>query len=316
MNAVNPSVASCDHREQVLDSGGVVFADAAHHRRRGAHPLSVRLPVDTEPLNGRNLGVRPDPSAGFVFEDLGAPSRNRLQARCPQARDHMGERQPLALRDVPDLRSRERVKVNRGEGRFELPQQPFVEVDSQGWMVASLEQDPGPPGRDGFVDLLRDHLERQDVCALLLGFVAKDAEAATVDTDIGVVDVAVDDGGDLVPGVHLTPDGVGHRAELVQGHPPQTGSRVAHPTTARRRGPSRRCARPPAGRSGPDTLRTGVRLRARPRHGGATTRLRRRAAETPASRRVPGLRAETSRCSRGTPGSRPTRPRALAPTRA
>ena len=284
MNAVNPPVASCDHREQVLDSGGVVFADAAHHRRRGAHPLSVRLPVDTEPLNGRNLGVRPDPSAGFVFEDLGAPSRNRLQARCPQARDHMGERQPLALRDVPDLRSRERVKVNRGEGRFELPQQPFVEVDSQGWMVASL--------------------------------VAKDAEAATVDTDIGVVDVAVDDGGDLVPGVHLTPDGVGHRAELVQGHPPQTGSRVAHPTTARRRGPSRRCARPPAGRSGPDTLRTGVRLRARPRHGGATTRLRRRAAETPASRRVPGLRAETSRCSRGTPGSRPTRPRALAPTRA
>ena len=39
------------------------------------------------------------------------------------------------------------MKVNRGEGRFELPQQPFVEVDSQGWMVASLEQDPGPPGR-------------------------------------------------------------------------------------------------------------------------------------------------------------------------
>ena len=69
-----------------------------------------------------------------------------------------------------------------------------VNIDSPRTAVAI----PRPAGGNGLGDLGGDLLERQDIGVLILERSIEGAEAAAVDTDVCVVDVAVDDvGGDV-----------------------------------------------------------------------------------------------------------------------
>ena len=95
-----------------------------------------------------------------------------------------------------------------------------------------------PPSAIGLLDLLVEHLARQDVGVGVAGLAVEGAEVADGGADVGVVDVAVDVVGAVRLGVQPAADGVGGPAERGAGRGTRTGRRprrsveAASPSTA------------------------------------------------------------------------------------
>ena len=91
-------------------------------------------------------------------------------------------------------------------------------------MIAALQQRLIAAQGDGFLDLLVEHLARQDVGVGIGALAIERAEVADGGADVGVVDVAVDVVGAIRLGMQTATDGVGGPAQggqvaaVEQGH--------------------------------------------------------------------------------------------------
>ena len=117
-------------------------------------------------------------------------------------------------RDVADLLGRQAVDRER-EARLHPAEQILVPADRQLRVEAALQQDLHAAQVDGLLELLRELLARQHVAlGLVGGRPVEVAELAAGHADVRVVDVAIDDVGDLAVGVQRLAARVGGGAEL------------------------------------------------------------------------------------------------------
>src|SRR2546423_10885136 len=77
-------------------------------------------------------------------------------------------------------------RLDRGEGLF-------VPLDAEVWTVPTLQHDLGGAEVDSLSTATQDLVERTGPTLLVLGRPVEGAELAGSHTDIGVVDVAIDD---------------------------------------------------------------------------------------------------------------------------
>jgi hypothetical protein len=78
--------------------------------------------------------------------------------------------------------------------RLDRTEEIFVVVDREVGVMAALHQQPSAAERDRLLDLLEDDRLRQEVAlACVAGTAVERAELAVRVTDVGVVEVAVDD---------------------------------------------------------------------------------------------------------------------------
>jgi hypothetical protein len=107
------------------------------------------------------------------------------------------------------------VQVNR-EALLDRAEQILIPLDFQIRMQAALHEHARAAQLDGFLDLLIDHLVRQEVTFGVAHGPVKGAEAAILGAEVGVVDIAIDDVGNDALGVPLAADGVGGHPETDQ----------------------------------------------------------------------------------------------------
>ena len=186
----------------VLDALGERLDVAVHHRGRRRHALAVRLTHDLEPLVALRL-LRGENRPDAIDEDLAATAGDRVEAGVAQAGDRVGDRQARTARDVRHLGRRERVHVELRVALLDRAEQLFVPVDAELGVVPALHEGAGAADCQRLLDLREDHLVRQDIALAHVARLAVErAEVAVRHADVGVVDVPVDDVGDLA-GIRL-----------------------------------------------------------------------------------------------------------------
>ncbi len=223
-----------------------LFAEAEHHRRRGAQPERVRLAHHLHPGVGGALERR-DGVADLVVEDLGAAAGDRIEPCCDEALDHGADRHPFELGDVADLLRRQAMDGQREVG-LHPAEELFVPGDRQVGVEAPLQQDLHAAQVDRLLELLAELVARQDVALGLVGGRAVEvAELAARDADVRVVDVAIDDVGDDALRVEHPAPGVGGGAQLQHR---RLGVK-AHRLLGRRRPPAAASAQERVDRSRP-----------------------------------------------------------------
>ena len=154
-----------------------------------------------QPLVGRDL-VRAEDGTDLVIEDLGGCARQRLEPGVAQLREVVGQGDARAPSSFGDLEGREPVDVDLGGHGSDGPDHLQVVVAVEVRMDAALQADLGGPPRFGLHHPVADLVEPEEVrlAAQVEGprSFREGAEAALEGADVGVVDVAIDDEGDLV----------------------------------------------------------------------------------------------------------------------
>src|SRR5438094_25092 len=156
-----------------------------------------------------------DAVADFLDEDLPAPARDGVETGTHELADHLLDRHPESAGEKIDFRGRKPVDVNRMVA-LDVAHQVQVPREGDVGIVAPLDEDLHAAERLQLVDLATDLLEREDVPLGVLRPPVERAELAVRDADIGVVDVPIDDVGDLVLRMQPPPRLVGEGAELEQ----------------------------------------------------------------------------------------------------
>ncbi len=145
---------------------------------------------------------------------ISAPPPGRLPMPASfKPAQHVAQRQLVQLVEVPDFRGAEGVQVDRRKASSQVAQQLLVPLQLQRRMVAALQEDLIAAEGDGFLDLLVQHLARQDVGVGVGALAVEGAEIADGGADVGVVDVAVDVVGAVRLGMQPAAHGVGGAAE-------------------------------------------------------------------------------------------------------
>ena len=153
--------------------------------------------------------------AQLVVEHLGRGAGQRVEAGVAQLDEEVADRLPAQLGAVLHLLGREGVQMQRGRGPLDGAHQLDVEAAVETGRQARLDAHLGGADvarLDGAADDLLDVEEVAFVAAL---GARERAEAAGLDADVGEVDVAVDDVGDLVADLaasQLVGDGARARA--------------------------------------------------------------------------------------------------------
>jgi len=89
--------------------------------------------------------------------------------------------------------------MDLGKGPLEVFEQGFVEFDAQLGVNAALEENAGATCGDRLRNLGRNLIELKNVGILVIKSSVEGTEAATVDANVGVIDVAINDvGGNAV----------------------------------------------------------------------------------------------------------------------
>jgi len=96
----------------------------------------------------------------------------------------------------------------------ERAQQTFVPVDCQVRVVAALHQNAGPAQGKGFLDLLEQVFPRVEIAFGVARIAIERAERTAGDTNIGVVDVSIDDVSDDRVGMEPAPHAVGGERQI------------------------------------------------------------------------------------------------------
>jgi hypothetical protein len=203
---------------QMIDAVFVIFADAEHHGRGGAHADLVRRAVHINPVTREALQAG-DFVADFVVQNLSAAAGDGIESGIAQAENRIANAEFAVLGNGDDLRSRVAMQMNLREALFDSAQHFFVPVDFEVGMQAALHQDSGASEFDGLADLFVDRIELEDVTFLRGGAfqrAVEGTEGAVLGAEVGVIDVAVDDVGDRALGMQLAADSVGFHADANQ----------------------------------------------------------------------------------------------------
>ena len=167
---------------------------------------------------------------------------------------------PRDVRDVEDLRRRQRVEVDR-VARLDVGEEVLVPLDPQVRVVAALQQQRRAAEVERLLDLAEDHRLRQHVALRVHRAAVERAEVAVGDAEVGVVDVPVDQ--------NVTDVRVGRAvAHACAASPTLTRSREASSASASsspRRPPARTPSRISSTRVGARVLTSPI-LRRQPGH--------------------------------------------------
>jgi hypothetical protein len=106
------------------------------------------------------------------------------------------------------------VQVNLRKCLFEFGEERLIVRDSELGMDSPLEEDPSAATGHRFRDLRRNFIKRQNVGVRVPGGAIESTEAAAIDADVGVVDVAINDKGDVVWGCFSPTDCIRSLAQL------------------------------------------------------------------------------------------------------
>ncbi len=162
---------------------------------------------------------------------------------------------PLWRGDVGHLGRRERVDVD-GVARLDVGEDPLEPADVEVGRQAALHHDRRAAQSERLLDLAEDLVAAEQVAFAAARLLVEGAEAAARDAVVGVVDVAVDDEGDVVCGVQAAADFVGRRPQRASQQVAALGSssssaaasreatrRPSRVTAVRRRRRTRSCER-------------------------------------------------------------------------
>ena len=216
MKAVKPAVSSCSARRRskwpTMWRG--CLAEAEHHRRGRAQPEAVRLAHHLQPGVGRALERR-DLVADLVVEDLGAAARDRIEAGGDQPLDHRrGSTCSRARRCSGSPRATGRG-WRAGSSPSSSGTDPRTSRSAASGLRPPCSRICTPPRSTVSWNFCVELLARQHVALGLVGGRAVEvAELAAGHADVRVVDVAIDDVGDLAVGVQRLAARVGGGAEL------------------------------------------------------------------------------------------------------
>src|SRR5260221_14379309 len=106
-----------------------------------------------------------------------------------------------------DFRRRQRMELERRVSSLDRPEEIFIPLERKIRVVASLQQELDAADGDRLLDLREQLVEAEHVPFRGPDRPIKRAEVALCDTDIRVVDVAIDDVGDdrlrMLAGAHF-----------------------------------------------------------------------------------------------------------------
>src|ERR1017187_199254 len=205
---------------QVADQFQVVhalldgFAAAEHHGGGGAHAELVGGAVNVDPILHPALQAA-DALAHGVVQNFSAAAGDGVEAGIHQALNRVAQAEAADLGDVDDLRGGEAVQVDT-EALLDAAEQVFVPLDLEVGMQPALHENAGAAEVDGLLNLLVDSLVGEDVAFGVAHGPVESAEAAELGTEIGVVDVAIDDVGNDSLGVPLAAHRIGSHADADQ----------------------------------------------------------------------------------------------------
>ena len=185
-----------------------------HDRGGRTDPELVRGRDDLLPGVSRELALRQHPP-DVVVQDLGRRPGDRPQPAGPALLEELAERDPQTRGTVHDLHRAERVDVDVGGARLDCLEDPEVEVTRQARVQPSLDAHLGRAVGPGLLGSVGDLVERERVALGVDLALRESTEAAARVTDVGEVDVAVDDVGDLLADP-LPPKVVGDTAERLE----------------------------------------------------------------------------------------------------
>ena len=106
--------------------------------------------------------------------------------------------------------------MHMNTGSFHEPDHFFIIFEGLTGVQPTLKEDLGAAELLRFPDLGFKLGKGQEIAALFLGRLEKSAELAGGDTDIGVIDIAVDHIGDSFFRMQTFADGAGEKAEIVE----------------------------------------------------------------------------------------------------
>ena len=170
---------------------------SVHHRRTGAQPHLVRGGDDLDPLRGGQLALGQHP-AHLVVEDLGGGARNGVQAGFSQRGQPLPNARAALGHPVDDLHRRERVHVHRRHPGLDRTHQVGVARHRQIGVDPALHAHLGRAGDMGLPGPVGHLLGRQREGVGIAFPLRERTEPAAGVADVGEVDVAVDDVGDIV----------------------------------------------------------------------------------------------------------------------
>ena len=207
------SSCSCRSRSRCLDALGQRLDVAEHHGAGRTAAQLVPDAMDFEPFVGQAL-VDGDGLADAVDQDLAAAAGQAAQAGVLEPLQHLAQRQLVELVEVPDLRRAEGVQVDlRDSAPCRSRSSSSYHSSFKRRVHAALHQDLIAAQGDRLLDLLVEHLARQDVGIGIAALAVEGAEVADGGADVGVVDVAVDVVGAIRLGMQPAADGVGGPAQ-------------------------------------------------------------------------------------------------------
>src|SRR5660398_270874 len=202
---------------------------AKHHGCRSGHPQSVRLTHDVQPGLCPCLPrshFLPDP----VHHYLRAAARQRIQSRRMQSYEGLPDRQPTTASYVNDFGRRQGVYIYwilGLDGREEV----FIVVNIQVRVEATLHQDPRPPKFQCLFYLGEYLLLPEEITVTRAGGTVEGAEVTLSQTEVSVIDVAVNNERDLLLRDHASPllHRQGAKGEKIPGPQHLQGVLVTHP---------------------------------------------------------------------------------------
>ena len=145
-----------------------------------------------------------DLAAHLVNEDLRAAARQAVETSRLQPLERLEDGEPRLAREVLDLCRRERMDGDRRIRLLDQAQHLLVIREAELRVEPALDHDLRAAGLDRLPDLLENLFMGEQVGVLAALPPEKGAEAALVDADIRVVDVAVNDEGRRVAEALLT----------------------------------------------------------------------------------------------------------------
>ena len=160
-------------------------------------PKLVRGGHDLEPLRGGQLALGQHP-AHLVVEDLRSRSGDRTQPGVLYLTQPLAHWDPSLRRGRGDLHGRERVDVDAWRRAGHRAHDVHVCRAAQRRVDAPLEADLGGTEGLGLRGALADLLQRQRVRVGVGAPLGERTEPASHITDVGEVDVPVDDVGDVL----------------------------------------------------------------------------------------------------------------------
>ncbi len=190
------------------------FAAAEHHGGGGAHAELMGGAVYVDPILHPAFQAA-DPLTDGIVQDFGAAAGDGIEAGIHQAAYGVTQAEAADLGDVGDLWSGEAVQVD-AKALLDAAEQIFVPLDPEVGMQPALHENAGAAEIDGLLNFLVNGLVGQDVAFGVAHGPVESAEAAELGTEIGVVDVAIDDVGDDPFGVPLAAHRIGSHADADQ----------------------------------------------------------------------------------------------------